>query len=165
MHILITGDAGFIGFHLTKKCLSLKIPVIGFDNINNYYDKNLKKARRNELHKYAKKHSTFYEPITNELENIESLREIFDKYNPKRVIHLAAQAGVRYSIQNPSAYIQSNIVGFSNLIELCRNYKVSNFIYASSSSVYGGNTNMPFQETKGVDHPVSLMLQAKEQMS
>ena len=172
MSILITGAGGFIGFHLAKKLLNQGIPVIGYDNLNNYYDVNLKNSRINELNKIS---SEFKTPFTlfkcdlisnNDLEKAfsgkDSSNKIFEGGPPEIVINLAAQAGVRYSIENPSAYIQSNVVGFGNILENCRKNKISHLIYASSSSVYGGNKNMPFSEKDNVDHPVSLYAATKK---
>ena len=156
MTILVTGDAGFIGFHLAKKLIENNISVVGIDNLNNYYDVNLKKARRSELENLANAKNVRYFPKVMDLADDKSMEEIFDNFNPEIVINLAAQAGVRHSIENPKSYIRSNLTGFANILENCRKHKVKNFIYASSSSVYGGNTTMPFSESKGVDHPVSL---------
>ena len=160
--ILITGVAGFIGFHVCKKVIEAGITVIGIDNINNYYDVELKKARLKELKKIQIKNQKgefiFFKC---DLEDKNKLLEIFHKYNPSKIIHLAAQAGVRYSIDNPSEYINANIVGFSNILECCRNNKIKNLLYASSSSVYGGNTKIPFSENDSVDHPVSLYAATK----
>ncbi len=161
MTVLVTGAAGFIGFHLAKRLLNLKVPVVGYDNVNSYYDPNLKRARINQLELISKETKTNFTLIKQNLEDISHLNTIFEKYKFKKVVNLAAQAGVRYSIENPSAYIQSNIVGFTNILECCRNYNVENFIYASSSSVYGGNTNLPFSEKQGVNHPVSLYASTK----
>ena len=149
--ILITGSAGFIGFHLSKKLLDQGHQVIGFDNINDYYDKNLKENRLSILKSY--KNFFFYK---RDLINKNHLNDLFQKYNFTKVIHLAAQAGVRYSLSHPKAYIDSNIHGFFNIIEMCRKYKIDHLIFASSSSVYGLNEKYPFSEKDPVDHPVSL---------
>tara|TARA_Y100000817_G_scaffold43717_1_gene30228 strand:+ start:5417 stop:6412 length:996 start_codon:yes stop_codon:yes gene_type:complete len=149
--ILITGSAGFIGFHLSKKLLDQGHQVIGFDNINDYYDKNLKENRLSILKSY--KNFSFYK---RDLINKDHLNDLFQKYNFTKVIHLAAQAGVRYSISHPKAYIDSNIHGFFNIIEMCRKYEIDHLIFASSSSVYGLNEKYPFSEKDPVDHPVSL---------
>ncbi len=162
MNVLVTGDAGFIGFHLSKRLLQEGITVVGFDNLNPYYDPSLKKARRDELIKLSEKNGVNYIPIQAELSDSNSVHNTFNKYKPSKVVNLAAQAGVRYSIENPSAYIQSNLVGFANILEACRANEVQNLIYASSSSVYGGNTSMPFSEKKAVDHPVSLYAATKK---
>ncbi len=162
MEILVTGSAGFIGFHLAKRLIEEGISFIGIDNLNNYYDNKLKKSRLSELdnsHNKNKKHYEFHEGDLNDRNFLEG---IFHKYNPEIVVNLAAQAGVRYSIENPQTYINSNLVGFHNLIECCRNNSVKNFIYASSSSVYGGNINFPFSEDDSVNHPVSLYAATKK---
>ena len=156
MTVLITGAAGFIGFNLSKRILEEGISIIGLDNLNSYYDPSLKKARLEELYKISKKTKTSFNFIEGDLENNSQINEVFEKYNPQKVVNLAAQAGVRYSIENPSAYIQTNLLGFSNILEACRKYSIKHLVYASSSSVYGGNTNMPFSEQNSVDHPVSL---------
>ena len=159
--ILITGAAGFIGFHLCKKLLQENEEIIGLDNMNSYYDLNLKKGRLKELYKYnnEKKKSLYF--IEGDLINKEIIKRIFREYEPKLIIHLAAQAGVRYSITNPEAYLKSNLEGFLNIIEVCRNKDIENFIYASSSSVYGGNKRTPFNELDSVDHPVSFYAATK----
>ena len=172
MSILITGAAGFIGFHLCKKLIKENFKVIGFDNMNNYYDVNLKSNRIKELKKIAKKNESFFNFVEGDLTNNSDLDKVFKnsqthnikstKDNISYVINLAAQAGVRYSIENPSVYIQSNIVGFSNLIESCKKYNIKHFIYASSSSVYGGNRKIPFKESDSVDHPISLYAATKK---
>ena len=172
MSILVTGSAGFIGFHLCKRLIENNLEVIGFDNMNNYYDITLKSNRIKELEKVAKNNKGFFDFIVGDLTNDADLDKVFNnqaKYNFKNskenitcVINLAAQAGVRYSIKNPSAYIQSNIVGFSNLIERCKNHNIKHFIYASSSSVYGGNKSIPFKESDSVDHPISLYAATKK---
>ena len=160
--ILVTGAAGFIGFHLTKQLLRKGYSVVGFDNLNSYYDIDLKKSRLEELHNafgLEKKSFTF---IKGDLENSDLLNQVFEKHNPSTVINLAAQAGVRYSLKNPKSYINSNLVGFSNILESCRKFKIKNLIFASSSSVYGGNTKTPFSETDNVDHPLSLYAATKK---
>ncbi len=162
MTVLVTGSAGFIGFHLSKKLINNGVPVIGIDNLNNYYDVNLKNERLNQLKITAKKSGTDFIFIKGNIQDELKIKEIFKIYKPEKVVNLAAQAGVRYSIENPSEYIQSNLVGFANILEACRNYSVKNLVYASSSSVYGGNTNMPFSENKSVDHPVSLYAATKK---
>ena len=159
MAILVTGAAGFIGFHLCKRFLDSGEQVIGIDNINNYYDIKLKKARLEILKKISASSFHFFKKNLEDKKGIES---IFIKHKPTKVINLAAQAGVRYSIENPDAYIQSNLVGFLNILECCRNYGVEHFVYASSSSVYGGNEKIPFSEIHSVDHPVSLYAASKK---
>ena len=139
MRILVTGAAGFIGFHLCLRLLKEGFIVLGFDNLNSYYDTNLKQARLKELNLIKKKNNLDFTFIKGSLESAEFLEKLFDEFKPECVINLAAQAGVRYSLENPKAYIQSNVVGFQNLIELCKKNEIKNFIYASSSSVYGGN--------------------------
>ena len=162
MVILVTGSAGFIGFHLCTKLLKKGIKVIGIDNLNNYYDVNLKQARNNKLKELSKANDVDYKFFKGNLEDKDFIDSIFNKYKPDQVINLAAQAGVRYSLVNPHSYIQSNLVGFTNIIEACKNIKVKNFIFASSSSVYGGNRLMPFKENHNVDHPVSLYAATKK---
>tara|TARA_B100000212_G_scaffold339030_1_gene316660 strand:- start:1791 stop:2810 length:1020 start_codon:yes stop_codon:yes gene_type:complete len=159
MSIIITGAAGFIGFHLCNRLLDEGYKVIGIDNFNSYYDVKLKKSRIEYLKK--KNNEETFKIFKGELEDNQFLDKIFKEYNPKIVINLAAQAGVRYSIENPSAYIQSNLVGFANILEFCRNSNINHLIYASSSSVYGGNTKFPFSENDSVDHPVSLYAATK----
>ncbi|MCD6179129.1 MAG: GDP-mannose 4,6-dehydratase [Bacteroidales bacterium] len=172
MKILITGTAGFIGFHLAKKLIERGDEVIGLDNINDYYDENLKYARLNETgisrkaEKWGQpvKSSKYrnYQFIRMNLEDKEQMNELFQKENFDLVINLAAQAGVRYSIENPDSYIQSNIVGFFNILEACRHYNVKRLIFASSSSVYGMNKKVPFSEDDNVDHPISLYAATKK---
>mgnify|MGYP001456704568 CR=1 FL=1 len=160
--VLVTGSAGFIGYHLCKELLSNYSSVIGIDNLNDYYDKNLKLDRLNKLNHINIGEKFNWNFINCDLSNKESLNNIFIKYKPKIVINLAAQAGVRYSIINPAAYINSNIIGFTNLLECIRHNPVNNFIYASSSSVYGGNCKTPFSENDNVDHPISLYAATKK---
>ncbi len=162
MSIIITGSVGFIGYHLAKRLLKDKVKFVGLDNINDYYDISLKNSRKNHLDKIAQENNTNFNFIKASLEDQETLKSVFDKYKIKKVINLAAQAGVRYSLENPSSYINSNIVGFLNLLEACRGNNVENLIYASSSSVYGGNTNTPFSEMQSVDHPISLYAASKK---
>ena len=157
--ILVTGSAGFIGFHLCKKLLELGNNVIGIDNVNDYYDINLKKKRLKILENLKSKNWEFFK---SDLIDKESTEKLFEKYSPEIVVNLAAQAGVRYSLKNPDAYIFSNIVGFSNILECCRKSKVEHLLYASSSSVYGGNTKVPFSENDSVNHPVSLYAATKK---
>ncbi|KYG30589.1 GDP-mannose 4,6-dehydratase [Alkalihalobacillus trypoxylicola] len=154
---LITGAAGFVGFYLSKKLLDNGCTVIGLDNFNDYYDVKLKDARLENLKPFEK--FTF---IKEDLSNKEALFSLFEQYKPNVVVNLAAQAGVRYSLENPDAYIQSNIVGFANVLEACRHYPVDHLVYASSSSVYGTNKKVPFEETDFVDHPVSLYASTKK---
>ena len=159
-HFLITGSAGFIGFHLTRKLLEKGINVIGIDNMNEYYDVNLKIKRLDKLtNSNLQGKFEFYKA---DIEKKSNLTEIFKKLNFDCVINLAAQAGVRYSIDNPKAYIDSNIIGFSNLLELVRTYSTPHFIYASSSSVYGMNTKIPFSTADNTDCPISLYAATKK---
>lgn len=162
MTILVTGAAGFIGYHLTKRLLALGHNVVGYDNLNPYYDPNLKIARLDSLSDFADSSSGSFSLVKASLEDQHSVESAFEKYQPNKVVNLAAQAGVRYSIENPSAYINSNLVGFSNILEACRHNSVEHLIYASSSSVYGGNTLLPFSEANSVDHPVSLYAATKK---
>ena len=172
MKILVTGTAGFIGYHLAKKLLELGHEVIGYDNINDYYDVNLKYARLNELgintdevkENVLVQSSTYakHKFIKSNLENAEIMNKLFEDEKFDAVCNLAAQAGVRYSIENPHAYIQSNVVGFMNILEACRNYNVKNLSYASSSSVYGLNKSQPFKTTDMTDTPISLYAATKK---
>jgi UDP-glucuronate 4-epimerase len=155
--ILVTGSAGFIGYHLSKRLCEGKWNVVGADNLNNYYDPTLKESRLNLLNKY--KNFTFYKI---DLSDRKSVMEMFSKEKFSIVINLAAQAGVRYSLTNPYAYIESNIDSFLNILEACRNYPVAHLIYASSSSVYGANTQTPFSVHQNVDHPLSLYAATKK---
>ncbi len=159
-YILVTGAAGFIGFHLCKKLLKNN-QVIGYDNLNSYYDISLKQERLRTLKKenLNKDNWLFFDE---DLCNFNALEKIFEDFKPEIVIHLAAQAGVRYSIDNPLTYVNSNLVGFSHILECCRKYLIKNLIYASSSSVYGGNEKMPFSEKDNVDHPKSLYAATKK---
>jgi len=151
MKILITGAAGFIGYHLSKLLLDDGYEVLGIDNINDYYDPNLKISRIDRL----KSNNNFiFEKL--DITNRNKLSKSFQFFKPEKVVNLAAQAGVRYSIKNPYAYINSNIVGFLNIIELCRNNDIQGLIYASSSSVYGGNKKIPFDVKDRVDKPIAL---------
>ncbi|GGG07697.1 SDR family NAD(P)-dependent oxidoreductase [Paenibacillus aceti] len=154
---LITGAAGFIGYHLADKLLNQGCKVVGIDNLNDYYDVNLKYHRLEQLAPYEQ--FTF---IKSDIADKEALFKVFEEYKPNIVINLAAQAGVRYSIENPDVYIQSNIIGFFNILEACRYYPVDHLVYASSSSVYGANKKVPFEESDFVDHPVSLYASTKK---
>ena len=157
MTILVTGAAGFIGFHLAKRLLAEDKRVVGVDNMNAYYDPQLKEDRLNIIRDH--RNFTFYR---SDLAHYESLAGIFEREEIGTVIHLAAQAGVRYSLKNPSAYIQSNLVGFANILECCRHYPVRHLIFASSSSVYGANAAVPFSVSHHADHPVSLYAATKK---
>jgi len=160
--VLVTGAAGFIGSAVCKRLLYEGSEVVGIDNINNYYDNNLKKDRLDEIKKVAKSTSQSWTFKKFSIEETNLLNDCFEETNPQIVINLAAQAGVRYSIKNPLAFLESNIKGFGNILESCRKNKVKNLIYASSSSVYGGNKNLPFSENQSVDHPVSLYAATKK---
>ena len=162
MKILITGSAGFIGYHLSKELLSKSNSVIGLDNINSYYSKKLKLDRLKEIELKSKKFNFSWDFVKADLANEKVIERIFKKFSPEIVINLAAQAGVRYSLENPSSYISSNLIGFHNILECCKKYPVKNLIYASSSSVYGGNINIPFREDSNNDHPISLYAATKK---
>jgi UDP-glucuronate 4-epimerase len=157
MKILLTGAAGFIGMHTTLRLLARGDEVIGVDNLNDYYDVNLKLARLQRLTSHP--NFSFHR---HSVEDREAMAKLFAGEKPQRVVHLAAQAGVRYSLTNPHAYIDANLQGFINILEGCRHQKVEHLAYASSSSVYGGNTAMPFSEHQNVDHPVSLYAATKK---
>ena len=154
---LITGAAGFIGFHLSKRLLELGANVVGYDNINDYYDTRLKYARLEILEK--SENFTF---IKGDLADKEKIEKVFIDYKPQIVVNLAAQAGVRYSIDNPDAYISSNVIGFYNILECCRHHMVEHLLYASSSSVYGNQQKTPFSTDDNVDHPISLYAATKK---
>ena len=162
MTILVTGAAGFIGYHLSRRLLEQGTPVVGFDNVNPYYDPSLKRARISQLEAVATATGTPFQLIEADLEDRDAVEAAFQQHKPQKVVNLAAQAGVRYSIENPAAYIQSNLVGFGHILEGCRHHGVEHLVYASSSSVYGGNTRMPFSEHHSVDHPVSLYAASKK---
>ena len=157
MRILITGSAGFIGSQLALRLLERGDEVIGIDNLNDYYDVALKEARLTRIQDHPA-----YTDLRVDIEHGARLREVFDTYRPERVVNLAAQAGVRYSIENPMAYVATNLVGFANILECCRHTGVAHLVYASSSSVYGANTKMPFSVHDNVDHPVSLYAASKK---
>ena len=162
MTVLVTGAAGFIGFHLSARMLQEGHAVVGFDNVNPYYDPALKLARLAQLEATAESTGSTFRLIQADLEDSDAVEATFLEHKPQKVVNLAAQAGVRYSIQNPAAYIQANLVGFGNILEGCRHHSVGHLVYASSSSVYGGNTRMPFSEKHSVDHPVSLYAASKK---
>jgi len=157
MRVLITGSAGFIGNNLALRLLERGDEVIGVDGLDDYYDVSLKEARLARTLAYDG-----YTEVRTRIENREAIAEAFAKYQPQRVVNLAAQAGVRYSIENPAAYIDSNLVGFGNILEGCRHHGVEHLVYASSSSVYGSNTHMPFSVHHNVNHPVSLYAASKK---
>ena len=162
MKIVITGVAGFIGYHLCKRLLKENISVIGIDDMNSYYDIKLKDARLQRLRNIDLKENKEFQFFKENINDQNKINKIFNDNNPEIVVNLAAQAGVRYSIENPSTYIQTNLVGFSNILEACRSFPVQHLLYASSSSVYGGNTQLPFSEKQLVDHPVSLYAATKK---
>lgn len=157
MKILVTGSAGFIGFHVSKRLLKEGNEVVGLDNINDYYSVQLKEDRLKQL--LDQPNFTFYK---NDLEDLASMQDIFMKEKFDVVINLAAQAGVRYSLENPHAYINSNIVGFTNILECSRHHNIQHLIYASSSSVYGANESLPFSIHDNIDHPMSLYAATKK---
>jgi len=154
---LVTGAAGFIGYFLSKYLLDQGCIVVGIDNLNDYYDVNLKNTRLEQLVPHS--NFTF---IKADISDKAIVMDLFEKYKPQVVVNLAAQAGVRYSIENPDVYIQSNVIGFYNILEACRAFPVDHLVYASSSSVYGANKKVPFEETDFVDHPVSLYASTKK---
>ena len=156
MKIIVTGSAGFIGFSLCVMLLERGDSIIGIDNHNNYYDPKIKESRLQQLTKYSN-----YQHYRVDLSDQNSLDKIFNDHKPLKAVNLAAQAGVRYSMENPLAYISSNIVGFANILESCRHHKVEHLVYASSSSVYGANTKMPFSEHDSVNHPLSVYAASK----
>lgn len=157
MRVIVTGSAGFIGFHVAQSLLDRGDEVIGIDNLNDYYDVNLKKARDDLL----SNHQNYLSHRIN-ISDQSAMSTIFNSQKPDRVIHLAAQAGVRYSLENPHAYIEANLQGFMNVLESCRHNDIQHLVYASSSSVYGGNQNMPFSGHDNVDHPLSLYAATKK---
>ena len=157
---LVTGAAGFIGAALVKELLSNGEKVIGIDNLNSYYDPLLKEARLQEINNL--KYSKSWEFYKLDIEDQKSIFSLFEKERPDIVVNLAAQAGVRYSIENPGAYIQTNLSGFGNILEACKKYKIEHLVYASSSSVYGGNQNLPFSEKQPVNHPISIYAATKK---
>src|SRR3982750_2922463 len=156
MKILLTGAAGFIGFHTAKKLLARGDEVVGLDNLNDYYDPTLKRSRLAMLERKPK-----FRFVKMDLADKGGMKSLFAREKFKRVIHLAAQAGVRYSLENPQAYVDSNVTGTLNVLEGCRHNGVEHLVFASTSSVYGLNTNMPFTPHRGVDHPLSLYASTK----
>ena len=156
--VLVTGGAGFIGFHLIKRLINDGIEVVAIDNLNSYYSVELKNARLHELYKL----NGIFKFHSGDIEDYNFLEDIFEKYQPEIVVNLAAQAGVRYSIDNPNIFLKSNIVGFGNLLEISRKNKIKHLVYASSSSVYGGNYQFPYSEKNNVDHPVSIYAASKK---
>ncbi|MCQ8181641.1 NAD-dependent epimerase [Methylomonas sp. SURF-1] len=157
MRIMVTGTAGFIGSHLALKLLERGDEVIGIDNLNDYYDVNLKLSRLARIKDYPG-----FTDVRLDIADRAGIEAVFKQYHPQKVVNLAAQAGVRYSLENPHAYIDSNIVGFINILEGCRHYNVEHLVYASSSSVYGANESMPFSVHDNVDHPLSLYAASKK---
>ncbi|AHE67444.1 NAD dependent epimerase/dehydratase family [Legionella oakridgensis ATCC 33761 = DSM 21215] len=157
MQLLITGSAGFIGYHLAQKRLQQGDVVIGVDNLNDYYDVRLKLARLEQLQRH--KNFIFYKANISDAKEVD---KIFSNHQPQRVVNLAAQAGVRYSLKNPHAYIQSNLVGFTNVIEACRHHQVEHLVYASTSSVYGANSKQPYAESDGTNHPLAIYAATKK---
>ena len=157
--VLVTGAAGFIGAGLCQRLLQQGDRVVGLDNLNDYYDPSLKQARMRQIEAVAPAGAWRFELLA--LEDGAGLMALFAEEKPSVVVNMAAQAGVRYSLENPAVYIQSNLVGFGNLLEGCRHYNTENLVYASSSSVYGGNQNLPFHEQQPVNHPVSLYAASK----
>ncbi len=155
--IFVTGAAGFIGFHVAKRLLERGHDVVGIDNLNDYYDPALKHARLEQLRQFER-----FAFVLGDISDATAIGSLFERHKPSRVVHLAAQAGVRYSLTHPHAYTQSNITGFLNVIEGCRHHGVEHLVYASSSSVYGANTKQPFSEHDNVDHPVSLYAATKK---
>ena len=161
MKVLVTGAAGFIGFSVAKKLLERGDDVVGFDIVNDYYDPALKEARLKVLEETAEQTQQSFTFIRANLADKASVDECFNNHQFDRVIHLAAQAGVRYSLENPLSYVESNLIGFTNIIEACRYAKTPHLTYASTSSVYGANTTMPFSEKHGVNHPVQFYAATK----
>ncbi len=157
INVLVTGSAGFIGYHLSQKLCAQGYRVVGFDNLNNYYDVNLKKSRLNVLNRNSN-----FSFEQGDLTDGPRINMVFDRFNFKYVVNLAAQAGVRYSLTNPHAYLESNLHGFLNILEACRHHKTDHLVYASSSSVYGANKKMPFSVHHNVDHPISLYAASKK---
>ncbi len=161
MKVLVTGNAGFIGFHTVAKLLKRGDHVVGIDNVNDYYDTSLKETRLALLEKTALDTGSPYTFIRGNLADMSLVNQCFQDHKFDRVIHLAAQAGVRYSLENPHSYVQSNIVAFTNVLEACRHANTPHLTYASTSSVYGANTTMPFSEQHGVDHPLQFYAATK----
>lgn len=157
MTVLVTGTAGFIGFHTARRLLSAGRQVVGYDVVNAYYDPTIKEARLAIL-----RQSPNFVELRADLADKAALDKVFAEHKPRKVVNLAAQAGVRYSVENPSAYINSNLVGFANILECCRDNQVEHLVYASTSSVYGANSTQPFSEVHGTAHPMSLYAATKK---
>ncbi|APX92734.1 capsular biosynthesis protein CpsI [Halomonas sp. 1513] len=162
MKVLVTGSAGFIGFHTVKRLLERGDSVVGFDSVNDYYDPNIKEARLAILEETAARTASDYHFVRDNLANQQAVDACFKDHAIDRVIHLAAQAGVRYSLENPHSYVESNVVAFTNILEACRYAKVEHLTYASTSSVYGANTRMPFSEHDGANHPLQFYAATKK---
>src|SRR5699024_29227 len=170
--ILVTGAAGFIGSHLSKRLLQESHQVISIENINDNYDPQLKEDKSKKINnenntqlkedRISQLNDENFTFVKMELEDLETINKIFEQYKPEIVINLAAQAGVRYSLENPHAYVNANVVGFTNILEACRHYKVEHLIYASSSSVYGANESKPISTNDNIDHPLSLYAATKK---
>ncbi|MCF6368159.1 NAD-dependent epimerase [Rhizobium halophilum] len=161
MKVLVTGSAGFIGYHVARRLIERGDAVVGIDVINDYYDPRLKEARLRELAEIGGRQGAEYSFERLDVADDKGMKDVFQAHEFDRVIHLAAQAGVRYSLENPQAYVQSNLVGFANLLEACRHQQVGHLTYASTSSVYGGNRKMPFSEHDGVNHPLQFYAATK----
>ncbi|HSW12573.1 MAG TPA: NAD-dependent epimerase [Solimonas sp.] len=157
MKVLVTGAAGFVGYYCTQRLLERGDEVVGYDNLNDYYDPALKQGRLQQLQGLKG-----FDFVQGDLADMETLRRVFERQRPDVVLNLAAQAGVRYSLKNPRAYVDSNLIGFTNILECCRNFPVKHLVYASSSSVYGANTKVPFAVSDNTDHPVSLYAATKK---
>lgn len=162
MKVLVTGNAGFIGFHVAQRLMARGDQVVGFDSVNDYYDTGVKEDRLEYLERVAAETGSSYHFIRGNLANHALVKECFDQHKFDRVIHLAAQAGVRYSLENPSSYVESNIVAFTNILEACRYAQVPHLTYASTSSVYGANTKMPFSEHESTNHPLQFYAATKK---
>ncbi len=158
--VLVTGAGGFIGAAVVERLLQQGQAVVGIDNLNSYYDPALKRARLQRLEQHSSSAAWSFQQL--DVADAGAMAEVFAACRPRAVVHLAAQAGVRYSLENPAAYVQSNVVGFGHILEGCRHQQVEHLVYASSSSVYGGNRNLPFRETQAVNHPVSLYAATKK---
>ncbi len=161
MKVLVTGAAGFIGFHTVGRLLARGDDVVGLDSVNDYYDPALKEARLRSLSEQSKEGQGEWAFVRADLADADAVRGVFSAHRFDRVIHLAAQAGVRYSLSHPESYVQSNLVGFTNILEGCRRHSLAHLTYASTSSVYGANTRMPFSEHRGADHPLQFYAATK----